>query len=728
MPPSTPPERDRLLAALEQENAELRLRLAVLEEAMGNYRLQMAGVYTSLSWRVTHPVRRAVAGMREVRRRGRGLPGKLRSRGQITTPVTGLFPPDLTGVPDWVEAPVLTRGLPAAVERPARTAPPATARILVVAHVYYPEIWPDIDARLDRIPEAFDLVVTLVRGKAEGLREPILRARPTAHVVEVDNHGRDIWPLVMLADHGWFQDYDAVLKVHTKRSPHRVDGDVWRLGMLDALLPHPAGVRHALELLRTDTGTGIVCPAGSITGIEFWGSNLQVVEALASRLPLAFDPETLRYPAGSMYWARPFLLDRLADLCLSSEDFAVEAGQLDATTAHGIERFLGVMSVAAGLDLVETGSVAQRLQEVRRSAAVDVRTLAFYLPQFHAIPENDAWWGEGFTEWTNVERAQPLFEGHLHPWVPGELGRYDLSDPDVMRRQAALALEHRVDGLVLHHYWFDGQRLLHRPLDNLLADPTIELPFALCWANENWTRTWDGLDQDVLIAQTYQPGWADRFYDDLLPALRDPRYLRVGGHPLLVVYRVGQVPQAEEVIDGWRRRAEEDGLGGLHVLGVVPSAEFEEVNQAAARAVDGLVRFPPGSGVGLQQLSPPGYVQGSVGAVYSYEAAVDHADLSTRSPLGVRIHPGVMPGWDNTARRGGAAYAFHGANPLTFRRWLARARTAAAAGGPDPLVFVNAWNEWAEGAVLEPDGRYGRARLRAVLDVSGERGADRLPS
>ncbi len=181
----------------------------------------------------------------------------------------------------------------------------------------------------------------------------------------------------------------------------------------------------------------------------------------------------------------------------------------------------------------------------------------------------------------------------------------------MLRAQAALARSHGVDGLVMYHYWFDGQRLLHAPLDNLLADRAIDLPFALCWANENWTRTWDGLEKDVLIAQTYTEGWADRFYDDLLPALRDPRYLRVGDKPLLVVYRVGQIPQAREVLEGWKRRALADGLGGLHLLGVIPSREFEGVEPAAAAALDGLVRFPPGSGVGLQQLQPQGYVQGT---------------------------------------------------------------------------------------------------------------------
>jgi lipopolysaccharide biosynthesis protein len=703
-------------AALEQQVGELQLRNAVLEEAMEKYRLQMAGVYTSLSWRVTHPVRQGIAIVRRTRTKVKGLPKRVRERGQITTPTTGLFYPDLSGVADWVDSPLLRSGLPADLRRPTRTAPPATAKVLVVAHVYYPEIWTDIEHRLGRLPEAFDLVVTLVKGKADNLAEKVSGAFPGAHIRYVENHGRDIWPFVELANEGWFEDYDAVLKVHTKRSPHRVDGDVWRLSMLDGLMPNPDGIGRILELLRADRHVGVVCPPGAVESIESWGSNREIVHALACRLPVAYDPETIRYPAGSMYWMRPFLLQRLADLALTAEDFAVEASLLDGTTPHAIERLLGVMAHAAGLDQVETNEVAARLTKVRKQVRDRPRTLAFYLPQFHQIPENDAWWGEGFTEWTNVAKARPIFDGQRHPIEPGELGAYDLSDPEVLRRQAALAHQHGIDGFVMYHYWFDGTRLLRKPLDNLLADPSINLPFALCWANENWTRTWDGLETDVLMAQTYADGWADRFYDDLLPALRDSRYLRVDGKPVLVVYRAGQIPQSRQVLEGWKARAKTDGLGGLHLLGVIPSREFEDLDPDG---LDGLVRFPPGSGVGLQQLHPAGYVQGPTGAVYSYEAAVEHADPSTRGGNGLRIHPGVMPGWDNTARRGGAAYAFHGANPLSFRRWVAKAAKAAADAGRDPLLFINAWNEWAEGAYLEPDARFGLARLQAVSDALG---------
>jgi lipopolysaccharide biosynthesis protein len=463
----------------------------------------------------------------------------------------------------------------------------------------------------------------------------------------------------------------------------------------------------------------MVVPGGSIKGPETWGSDRELVEALAARVPMAFDPEQLEFAAGSMYWTKPWVLQRLADLRLGREHFETEANHLDGSSAHALERFVGLLTKQSGLELVETDSVPSRLHLARRQARSRPRVLAFYLPQFHRIPENDHWWGEGFTDWRKVDAAKPLYAGHSQPRQPTELGHYDLSEPEVMRAQGALARAYGIDGFVMHHYWFDGQHLLEAPVRNLLANPDIDFPFALCWANENWTRRWDGLDTDVLVEQTYTEGWTDRLYDDLVPAFRDPRYLRVGDGPLLVIYRIGDIPDAAAAIDRLRFRAAADGLGRLHVLAVLPSRDFAPVAADAAGAIDGWVHFPPGSGIGLhsvRSLVPDGRGE-LTGDVFAFDAAVDGADVSTIGPQGKPRHPGVMPGWDNTARRGTAAYVFHGGNPLSFRRWLGRAVLAAAPAGR--MVFINAWNEWAEGAHLEPDERFGRAYLEAVRDVVG---------
>jgi lipopolysaccharide biosynthesis protein len=718
-------ELDDLLESLREENEALLMRVAHLEATRDEYRRQMAGLLNSWSWRVTAPLRGIAASGRLVRRRIRELPERAARRPVVAPFATnGLFPPEVPPPGGLVTAasPLLAHPGPAVARRaPSIDGAPSGARVLVVAHVYYPEVWFDIEDRLVRIPEPHDLVVSLVAGRADFLAAEIRERLPHAIIHHVENRGRDLGSLVELANAGLFDGYDAILKVHTKRSPHRIDGDAWRVALLDGLLPSPEGIHRMIELLRHDASVGLVVPSGSLHGPETWGSNQVLVEALAARIPFAFDPDALRYPAGSMYWARPWVLRRLADLRLGDEHFEPEASHVDGSTAHALERFVGVAAQASGLEVVDAVDVASRLQRARRKSRRRPKVLAFYLPQFHQIPENDAWWGTGFTDWVNVHRARPLYDGHPQPAKPGELGRYDLAGPDVMRRQAALAAEHGVDGFVMHHYWFDGRPLLETPLCNLLDDPSIEFPFALCWANENWTRRWDGLDSEILIAQKYGEGWVDRFYDDILPALSDRRYVTVDGRPLLVLYRIGHIKNASAAIERWKGRAQEDGLGGLHVLAVVHSRQFEGLPRGIENVVDGLVQFPPLTGIGLQSVKKlaPGVLPSHSGDVYSYDAAINSAHLTSVGPHGLRIHLGVMPGWDNTPRRRDASYVFHGANPLSFRRWLARAGAAAAADGGQPLVFVNAWNEWAEGAHLEPDARFGRGYLEAVRDAIG---------
>jgi len=721
-------DQDELLDALEGENDLLRTRIVHLEATIEEYRRQMGEVLTSSSWRATAPLRNIAGHGRLVRRRLRRLPGRLTSSGSggttFATATTGLFPPDPPAPGGLVTpaTPLLARPFPSSrTEQPRLQKLPSDARVLVVAHVYYPEVWFDIENRLVRIPEPFDLIVSLIDDRAQALETEITSRRPDAMIHHADNYGRDFGSLLELANAGVFGGYDAILKVHTKRSPHRFDGDAWRVSLLDGLLPSPEGVRRMIDLLRRDRSVGVIAPSGHVRGAETWGSDQPLVEALAARLPLAFDPDVLRYPAGSMYWARPWVLQRLADLRLGREHFEEEGGHLDGSTSHALERFVGVATQASGLEIVETDDVASRLHRVQRRRSRRPTVLAFYLPQFHRTPENDAWWGPGFTDWVKLDGARPLYDGHRLPTQPRELGRYDLSDPEVMRSQAAIAAEHAVDGFVMYHYWFDGRSLLDTPLRNLLNDPTIEFPFALCWANENWTRRWDGLDSDVLISQSYREGWADRFYEDLVPALSDHRYITVDGKRLLVLYRIGHMPNARATIERWKGRARDDGLGGLHVLAVNHDRNFEHLPGGVGDIVDGLVQFPPLSGIGLQSVGhlAPGLSPDCTGKIYSYAAAADGAAIAATESKGLRLHPGVMPGWDNTPRRGAAAYVFHGSNPLTFRRWVAQAAATAVSSGGPPLLFINAWNEWAEGAYLEPDARFGRAYLEAIRDAVG---------
>jgi lipopolysaccharide biosynthesis protein len=561
------------------------------------------------------------------------------------------------------------------------------------------------------MPGAFDLIVTITEGTAEQAVPTILQRHPKARIEIVQNKGRDWAPMIHLANRGLLSGYDAVAKVHTKKSEHRIDGDGWRLALLDGVFESPEQIQRTIDLLHEDRSVGLVVPTGHIAGTEHWGSNQGIIEALAYRHPMAFDPDELQFPAGSMFWCRPWLLERLADLDINDNHFEPEAGQYDATTAHALERLIGIYSQVAGMDIVENMDVKQRLTNYRKNPLTRPNIYAFYLPQYHQCPENDEFWGEGFTDWDNVKKAKPLFEGHRQPILPSEeVGFYDLKDPEVLRKQAKMAKDHGIDGFVMHYYWFDGKKVLDTPLNNWLADPTIDLPLALCWANEPWTRRWDGLDQDVLIPQTYGEDWANRFWDDISPILKDPRYIRVNGAPMLTIYRMGQVPNQAETIQTWRRRAAEDGHSGLQIQAVMTSRDFEAIDSSVVNQLDALVAFPPGSQVELVSLlgSIPPQFDTLTGDVLSYDAAFTTSSV-TGNPSSLVI-PTVMPGWDNTARRGEAAYAFHGANAVTWARHL---RTVVA-HSQSGTVFINAWNEWAEGAACER----ATTLLRGVLETS----------
>ena len=347
-----------------------------------------------------------------------------------------------------------------------------------------------------------------------------------------------------------------------------------------------------------------------------------------------------------------------------------------------------------------------------------VRCIAFYLPQFHPIPENDRWWGTGFTEWTNVTRAKPNFVGHYQPQLPADMGFYDLRLPEVMVQQAALARDYALHGFCFYYYWFAGKRLLERPVEQMRASGQPDFPYCLCWANENWTRRWDGADHEVLIAQDPHRTDDARFIHDLLPYLRDSRYIRVSGRPLLIVYRVGLLPNPRESARVWREIARQEGVGDLYLC----AAKTYETGDPAQYGFDAIVEFPP-HGVSLPPDSRPYDITNPDfgGGIYDYRQLVN-ARLLRPDPDYV-VHPTVMPGWDNTARRGDLANIFVHSTPEYYEVWLREtiARVLDRREPDERLVFVNAWNEWAEGAHLEPDRRFGHQFLCATRRaVTGE--------
>jgi lipopolysaccharide biosynthesis protein len=365
-----------------------------------------------------------------------------------------------------------------------------------------------------------------------------------------------------------------------------------------------------------------------------------------------------------------------------------------------------------------------------------IKAICFYLPQFHPIPENDAWWGKGFTEWTNVTKARPLFKGHYQPHLPTDLGFYDLRLPEARQAQADLASEYGIHGFCYYHYWFGGRRLLERPFSEVLKSGKPDFPFCLCWANESWTRRWDGQEKEILLEQTYSDEDDRNHIRWLTTAFRDPRYIRVQGRPLFLVYRLSRLPNPARTIELWRNEAKRLGAGDIFVCNVESNFAAEH-GLAPKYNLDGAVEFAPDAkSVPLRQeanwlthkLAPHPRMQrlaAELGltqpwlcnhGVYSYQELMNNM-LAKSTPPYLRF-PCVTPSWDNAARRQSGATIFCGSAPELYKQWLAAVVQKTKVDNPhDPIVFINAWNEWAEGNHLEPCQHWGHEYLKATREV-----------
>lgn len=351
------------------------------------------------------------------------------------------------------------------------------------------------------------------------------------------------------------------------------------------------------------------------------------------------------------------------------------------------------------------------------------RTIAFYLPQYHPFAENDAWWGKGFTEWRNVTKARPLFRGHYQPHLPADLGFYDLRVPEVREQQAALAEAYGLSGFCYYHYWFNGRRLMQRPLDEVLASGRPDFPFMLCWANENWTRAWDGGEREVLIRQEYSEA-DDRIHIRHLldGAFRDPRYIRVEGKPVFAVYRSQLFPHIRRTIEVWREEAAERGVQ-LYLCRV---ESFDTAGREWLDAgFDAAIEFQPFTPQMTEFWNRRAWTKRAMYHLrklwgdrrrmrrVSYD---DYVRCSLAWPRpDYKLYPSVVPSWDNTARRRSRMFLFDDAAPAKYGRWLDEVLRRFEPYGPEEdFVFVNAWNEWAEGNHLEPDLKWGLQYLEAT--------------
>jgi hypothetical protein len=373
--------------------------------------------------------------------------------------------------------------------------------------------------------------------------------------------------------------------------------------------------------------------------------------------------------------------------------------------------------------------VSKRNKEINPKA----RLIAFYLPQFHPIPENDEWWGKGFTEWTNVAKATPLFHGHYQPHIPADLGFYDLRVPETRLAQADMAREYGVEGFCYWHYWFAGKRLLERPFNEVLKSGEPKLPFCLGWANDTWTGIWHGCPDKILIEQTY-PGRKDEeahFYT-LLNAFGDERYITVDGHPVFLIYKPHMLPEPKRFIDHWKELAVKEGLKSIYFIGHAQTMQWKYEKSG----FDAMVPHNPGltlhhafdyfnSKLNFADNVCLKFTKRKVKDFYKhvfsrpdvffYKDYIKYALPELRNDFDE--FPCVLPNWDNSPRCGVNAFIFHNSTPGLFKKHLREAIEQVAHREPEKrIVFIKSWNEWAEGNYLEPDQKFGKAYLQACKE------------
>ena len=353
-------------------------------------------------------------------------------------------------------------------------------------------------------------------------------------------------------------------------------------------------------------------------------------------------------------------------------------------------------------------------------SAPSARLIALYLPQFHPIPENDEWWGKGFTEWTNTAKAKPLYRGHYQPHVPADLGFYDLRVPETRIAQAQLARTYGIEAFCYYHYWFAGKRVIERPFNEVLASGEPDFPFCLCWANQTWSGIWHGSPKKILIEQTY-PGVEDhrRHFESLRPAFFDQRYVRVDGKPLFVIFDPMDMPEPRSTTDLWRELAVKAGLPGLFLVAQRGRLDWSPQSHGFDAALT--LPYLPKRREWVPWSEPIAKIRSKLEqlrgrpTIRSYERIIE--GFSREGVAGRDSFPCIMPNWDNTPRSGANGIVLHGSTPDIFRGHVRRVLDSVQPAAPERrVVFIKSWNEWEEGNHMEPDLRFGLSYLEVLRE------------
>ena len=374
-----------------------------------------------------------------------------------------------------------------------------------------------------------------------------------------------------------------------------------------------------------------------------------------------------------------------------------------------------------------------------------MKVIAFYLPQYHEIKENNEWWGKGFTEWTTLKKAKPLFEGHYQPRVPLNNDYYDLSDVKVMERQCKMAREYGIYGFCMYHYWFDGHMLLEKPMEQYLADKNCDLPFCICWANEHWTKAWESKENTILIEQNYgdQKQWKEH-YVYFRQFFLDKRYICEENKPLLVIYRPELITNLNEMLDFWNDLAKNDNFSGMKYA--YQHVSFDNIKYKDDSRFDYAIEYQPSYGYRDLDYQFIRFLKNVKSALNRFTEKTIHLTIDVqkitnmntgpriieydriwkiilkRVPPSSKYIPGAFTDWDNSPRRGNLGTVYSGASPLKFAQYFKSLVGRAKDVYHQDKIFVFAWNEWTEGGYLEPDQKYRYGYLEGIRNALIETG------
>ena len=605
--------------------------------------------------------------------------------------------------------------------------------IAIHLHLFHVDMVEECIGYLLNVPLNFDLYVSVQRDvntvEIVNIFKSKLKNINKISVENVPNRGRDIGPLIIQFGKR-LSKYDIISHIHTKKSVHWDKFNGWFESIMSTLYGSISEVSQIIDLLMKKSGK-VVYSEGNVNIIlekTGWSENYDLAEDLLKKYSdlRIQDFPFVEFSQGSMFWARTESVKDFLNLPLKYSDFPEEPIPVDGTLAHTLERLL----------LVFASKYEGRCYRIHKRDSINdfryyeeqgdysktvkhnsIKILSYYLPQFHPTPENDKWHGEGFTEWHKVRKANPLFCGHYQQHIPHEdIGYYLLDSPDVLRKQLEMMKKAGVYGQIFYHYWFTGKLILEKPAKMLLENNDIEMPYCFRWANENWTKKWDGNEQEILLGQNYSEQDAVDFIKYLLPFFKDERYIKIDGRPVLHIYRPASIPNFKIYSNAWKKICFENGIKEPYVVATLTREVVSPLDygmDAGAERV--LTDWTKGNVLeiknDLNQYVPIN------GSVLKYDDVANYYTTNNQSKKKPFTYfRSIVPTWDNTARYGQDAYLLHGSTTVRFQNWLKHLIKYSERTLEEDrrFVIVNAWNEWAEGAHLEPDTRFGYGYLNSV--------------